>query len=350
MPALDVDDALADIQRVADQLGEPPTVTQYRAHGEYSPEGIANHFDGSFVQAREAAGVADGQIRPNSREDLLDDIRRVAEIVDGEPSKDDYHEHGDYSLSGITYRFDSWIDAKKEAGVYSGGIGVHRDITDGELLNDLERVGATIGGYLTREKYDEGGEFNSVTIQRQFGTWEEACTRAGVQPPQYGPKDVSDSDILADIELVGKELGHPPSKKEYNDLGKFTYGIARTRFESWNTAVRKAGFEPNDPGALAGKRNGYWKGGYEPYYGPNWYDQRRAARKRDAYECAACGLSDGDHIQKYGWELEVHHIIPASQFGDYGEMNDLDNLITLCREHHRKYEELPASECEKLKD
>ena len=39
--------------------------------------------------------------------------------------------------------------------------------------------------------------------------------------------------------------------------------------------------------------------------------------------CEACGLS---------WDLNVHHIKP---FKDHPELElDMDNLITLCREHH----------------
>jgi 5-methylcytosine-specific restriction endonuclease McrA len=45
--------------------------------------------------------------------------------------------------------------------------------------------------------------------------------------------------------------------------------------------------------------------------------------KRDGWRCQYCGRSE---------ELEVHHMIPRSQFGHDTE----ENLITLCTGCHRK--------------
>jgi len=84
-------------------------------------------------------------------------------------------------------------------------------------------------------------------------------------------------------------------------------------------------------GRNTGEKNHNWKGGYEPYYGPNWYRQRNLARKRDDYSCRYCGIAEED----LGQELDVHHIIPFREFkGNYNEANKLINLLTLCHAHH----------------
>lgn len=84
--------------------------------------------------------------------------------------------------------------------------------------------------------------------------------------------------------------------------------------------------------SISGENNYYWKGGYDPYYGPNWGRQRRKALARDNYKCRICGSTHR--------RLIAHHIIPFREFGreKYEEANRLNNLISLCESHHLEYE------------
>lgn len=85
---------------------------------------------------------------------------------------------------------------------------------------------------------------------------------------------------------------------------------------------------------LTGENNPCYTGHTErhkKYYGPNWLEQRRSARKRDNYSCQTCGIPEDD----YGQELSVHHIIPFIAFESYLEANELDNLTSLCEPCHR---------------
>lgn len=98
---------------------------------------------------------------------------------------------------------------------------------------------------------------------------------------------------------------------------------------------------------IVGEDHPRWKGGAISY-GPNWQSQRRSALERDDFECAVCGISNADHQEEYGMELSVHHITPARKFIDKGEIdyenaNRINNLITLCRTHHREWEGLPVA-------
>ncbi|MCZ7542287.1 MAG: DUF1998 domain-containing protein [Anaerolineae bacterium] len=77
-------------------------------------------------------------------------------------------------------------------------------------------------------------------------------------------------------------------------------------------------------------------------YGPNWPQQRDAARARDGYRCQRCGLSEAEA----GRQHDVHHLRPFREFGyvrdvnaHYKEANRLDNLTTLCRSCHRAVED-----------
>ncbi len=75
-------------------------------------------------------------------------------------------------------------------------------------------------------------------------------------------------------------------------------------------------------------------------YGPNWPQQRDAARARDGYRCTRCGAPERPDRQH-----DVHHLRPFREFGYvpgrneyYREANKLENLTTLCRTCHRAIE------------
>ncbi|HJW84838.1 MAG TPA: Zn-binding domain-containing protein [Anaerolineae bacterium] len=72
-------------------------------------------------------------------------------------------------------------------------------------------------------------------------------------------------------------------------------------------------------------------------YGPNWDEQREAARQRDGHRCRTCGAPERNR------QHDVHHIRPFREFGyvrgqneNYRQANALDNLVSLCPAcHHR---------------
>jgi len=86
-----------------------------------------------------------------------------------------------------------------------------------------------------------------------------------------------------------------------------------------------------------GDGNPNWEGGYDPYYGPNWCEQRRKVWKRDSETCQACGQTTDELDQR----PSVHHIIPFQEFHDYEEANELSNLVCLCRSCHGEWEGIP---------
>ncbi|MFZ2362522.1 MAG: DEAD/DEAH box helicase [Anaerolineae bacterium] len=76
-------------------------------------------------------------------------------------------------------------------------------------------------------------------------------------------------------------------------------------------------------------------------YGPNWQQQRNAARARDGYRCTLCGASE-----PAGRQHDVHHKQPFRTFGyvpgqneAYRQANQLENLATLCRACHQRAEQ-----------
>jgi DEAD/DEAH box helicase domain-containing protein len=76
-------------------------------------------------------------------------------------------------------------------------------------------------------------------------------------------------------------------------------------------------------------------------YGPNWPQQRNAARARDGFRCTVCGAAERPNRQH-----DVHHRQPFRFFGyvpgqneAYLHANRLENLATLCRACHQRVEQ-----------
>lgn len=72
-------------------------------------------------------------------------------------------------------------------------------------------------------------------------------------------------------------------------------------------------------------------------YGSNWRKTREVVLERDGHACQCCGLPPNELEHP----LEVHHIQPLRTFDDPKNANDVDNLVSLCKGCHRKWEGIP---------
>ena len=107
----------------------------------------------------------------------------------------------------------------------------------------------------------------------------------------------------------GGELDLPPM-----ELNTFGYWLSLN--ETTVDDLRERGLWTNDPNE----------------YGTNWNTLRDLVRARDQYTCQVCGLPEN------GRPHDVHHKIPFRTFTSLKEANQLDNLIALCRNCHRRAE------------
>lgn len=136
--------------------------------------------------------------------------------------------------------------------------------------------------------------------------------RTGVPRPH-----LRKAPIVITCPTCGLSLEYAGRKRYFAQFRKFCstecwYGYLRTHPEAHN----------------------WFKGGYEPYYGPNWRHQAKLARQRDDHACRVCG------VHQFNPRLDVHHLNPRRSFGrdDFEAMNALDNLITVCKSCHTKLE------------
>ena len=68
-------------------------------------------------------------------------------------------------------------------------------------------------------------------------------------------------------------------------------------------------------------------------YGQHWQQLRERVRARDRHRCQGCGATEDGRTQHH-----VHHKIPFRAFASEAQANQLDNLVTLCPNCHRRAE------------
>jgi hypothetical protein len=74
-----------------------------------------------------------------------------------------------------------------------------------------------------------------------------------------------------------------------------------------------------------------------PYYGPKWKKQRQKALEESDQVCSYDGCDRTE--SQSGRDLDLHHIVPISEFDDFEKANAPENLVPVCAEHHAKLEE-----------
>ncbi|MXR20317.1 homing endonuclease associated repeat-containing protein [Halobacterium bonnevillei] len=119
--------------------------------------------------------------------------------------------------------------------------------SDEELLEELHRVSEEVNGTPTSKDMNELGEFSHGPYCREFGTWSNALEEAGFETAGNRTHDgakVSDEELLEAIRSCVQYVGRAPTSREFNAFTDHSVTTLQTRFDSFRDAVRKAGMEP----------------------------------------------------------------------------------------------------------
>lgn len=186
-PRLSEEELLAEIDRLADELGDVPSLSDMKKYGEYGQTVYYRYFD-SWSQALNICGYEPKTAKNTqkiTKDDLVKDLQRVYEIVDRPPRARDVKRHGEYSRSTVYRLFDSWGTALQEAG-FEQDYAQSKWIPTGVLVDEMLRVMELVGRVPYQTDMDKHGEFSHVPFERRFGSWGEAHEHAGLPPRKRG--------------------------------------------------------------------------------------------------------------------------------------------------------------------
>lgn len=197
-------------------------------------------------------------------------------------------------------------------------------LSDDDLIAALQAAAEFFQeGYFTTTQYDalKGRRAHSATIIERFGSWKKALELIGISGGRE--RRHTPEQLVTNLEIVWKELGFPPGKRQLTTLGE---KISETPYKRHWGSVRIA------CEALSAYHDG--RISRAQLMAGNEVESERttiplkdrwAVLKRDNYRCVKCGACPSNNHQV---ELEIDHIHPVSKGGG----NSIENLQTLCRD------------------
>ena len=200
--------------------------------------------------------------------------------------------------------------------------------TDEEILDDLKRVVTTHNlSRLTIKEYEAYGRYNSSTVYRRFGTWNNALNKAQIPVAQ---QYWTDSQLFENLESAWQKKGNQPSRRDMNNqsFSCISSKAYERRFGKWSNALKEfIDFVNGDDIESNNMQTANSSSVNIPCRHTTKRDISLRLRfkvlSRDGFKCCSCGASPAKDSSV---ELQVDHIVPWSKGGE----TVIENLQTLC--------------------
>lgn len=257
------------------------------------------------------------------RKTLIDDLKRLSEELGRTPTMEALEEHSEHSQIPYKREFGTWNNALETAGLEPNN---RYDITDDELLSDLRRLADQLGCTPLQTDVWKRGEFGVSTYKSRFGSWNGAIKEAGLEVTTH--TTLSKEKLERELSRLADEHGEPITPSLVAEHGKYNRERYNTLFGSWSGALNECGYEPYTP--PIGPNHPRWRGGIAVHQavraslGPVGWGTIAEENRADC--CYMC--------EEEAKLLDVHHIIPVASGGVNGDWN----LLTLCRSCHTTVE------------
>lgn len=240
--AIEATALITDLQNLADELGHPPSIQEYRERGSHSATTYYNRF-GSWQEALAAAGLS-AQERNSEIADtaLLNELHRLAGEFDQRPTATLMNEHGNYWASTYRDHFDSWNTALETAGFDVTQEYTDRPIDMEQLRGAIAELAETIGHPPTTTEMAEKGPYSPRTYFRRYDSWDDALTAAGLTPedcPSHS-NEVTRDALLEELRRLADEVDRPPTMQDMNVEGAHSATTYISYFGSWRSALTTA--------------------------------------------------------------------------------------------------------------
>ena len=202
--------------------------------------------------------------------------------------------------------------------------------TDDELLNDLKRVADANDGRVTQKLYREyrktvdSSIAEESTICRQIG-WNNALVSIGVKlGKSQDNKKITEESLFNEILRLWTELGRQPTTTDLkNRLSEYPRERFSARFGSWGNALNAFIDWANSEGFLKPDNAVESDSSRRTSRDVN-LRLRFKVMQRDNFKCCICGSAPANDPAV---KLCIDHITPWAKGGE----TELDNLQTLCQ-------------------
>lgn len=166
-------------------------------------------------------------------ETLRTALQALAAQLGKAPTVVDMHEHGDYHPQVFVEAFGGWDEALEAADIDPDDM--NKQISELDLLSELQRLARELGRPPKKTELAEQSRYSAKTYQDRFGSWNNALQAAMLET-----RDISDRDLTRELQRLADELGRTPRPNDMTEHGKHGSVTYYRRFNSWNDALQQA--------------------------------------------------------------------------------------------------------------
>jgi hypothetical protein len=206
----------------------------------------------------------------------------------------------------------------------------HRNVPDDELITDLKRVADELHKSPTLDEYNELGAYHSTTLTRRFGSWFKVLEIAGLSKTR-SPINISWEELFKNLEEVWIKLGRQPRYQEIQKpLSRYSAGTYENRFGTWRNALEEFVAYINKEEKSASEKaiqklDMEHTTQHKTKRSINWR-LRFVVMRRDNFKCKKCGRSPATDPTVI---LHVDHIKPWANGGET-VLENLQTLCSVC--------------------
>ena len=238
MKKIDEKDLIDDLQRVGKLINKVPIKDDYIEHGKFSITTYTSRKSWSEWQKLIFGDYKRTNSMRISKEEVYNDVIRVKNLINKIPNKKDYKEYGKFVFAtAVSYNNDSWDELSTELfGEIVEYIPINKKITDKELINNLMELTNKLGRTPSKEEL-KLGKYSANAYKRAFGIFARALLAADIEPNQI--RGFTDKEILDDVIFVYNKLNRTPTREEYIEYSKYKLSCQTfvNKFGSWNNAL-----------------------------------------------------------------------------------------------------------------
>lgn len=206
-----------------------------------------------------------------------------------------------------------------------------------ELLSDLKRIAAKSGrSTVTSREYESAGRYSPDTVQRRFGSWNEALKQAGFDISNEF--NINKDRLFENLERLWISLGRQPTRRELIKRSEFSIGPYMRAFGSWRKALQAfVEWANTDEASFNSEIQEVEENGQdEKKFGAVETEFKHKTKRniserlkvqvlmRDGNKCKLCDIT------VTGENIHFDHIKPWSKGGE----TVLENLQVLCATHN----------------
>ncbi|WP_317176023.1 homing endonuclease associated repeat-containing protein [Halomontanus rarus] len=234
------EELIEEVKCVGNKLGKSPTKNEFGDHGKYSLGPYNRRFNG-WNTVLEKAGFGPNHRSNVSKDALLAEIERLHNETGETPTTSILRNQGRYSMYSFYKYFDSWNDAIKQCDFEprTGGI----EYTDQELIEELLRLKDELSRTPSAKHMTKLGKFSAQPYKDHFGSWNNALMEAGLDPNCL--IDIPREELLIELHRIHNQLDRSPTKEEFAEMACYSAEPYKRTFGSWNDALRDTGLPMN---------------------------------------------------------------------------------------------------------